>query len=73
MVRCSQLVLAVLEEALQALNTFVACNQLSFRDGHLLLQSAVLLDELTLHHSQLFQVSFQESHLLLLGAIVGRS
>ena len=71
MVRGRQLLLAVLQQRLQAPNALVPRNQLPLRNRDLLLQTAVLLDQLPLHDGQLLEVALQESHFLLLGAVVG--
>jgi hypothetical protein len=70
---CRQLLLTVMQQALQVPDSFCARGELPLGNSSFLLQLAVLLDELSLHNCQLFQVSLEESHLLLLGAVVARS
>ncbi len=66
-----QLLLAILQQALQRLDTLITCNQLALGNGDLLLQGAVLLHELPLHDGELLEVAFKEHHFLLLCAVVG--
>lgn len=73
MVGCCQLLLAVLQQALQRLDSLVTCDQLALGNGNLLLQRTVLFDELPLDNGELLKVALQEHHLLLLSAIVGSS
>ena len=70
MIRCSQLLLAILEQLLQALYSLVARDQLALGDGDFLLQRRVLLDELPLYDGELLEVTLEEHHLLLLGSVV---
>lgn len=71
-VRRRELLLRILQQVLEALDALVAGNQLALRDGHLLLEAAVLLHKLALHDRQLLEVALQERHLLLLCPVVGR-
>ncbi len=70
MVGLGHLLLALLEQALEALDALVAGDELALGDGHLLLEGRVLLDELALHLRQLLEVALEERHLLLLRAVV---
>lgn len=71
MVCCRQLLLAVLQQALQRLDTLITSDQLTLSNGNLLLQRAVLFNKLPLHNSELLKVALEEHHFLLLCAIVG--
>lgn len=71
MVRCCQLFLAILQQALQGLDALVTSNQFALSDGDFLFQRAVLLDKLPLHNSKLLKIALEEDHLLLLCAVVG--
>lgn len=71
-VRRRELLLRILQQVLEALDALVAGNQLALRDGHLLLEAAVLLHKLALHDRQLLEVALQERHLLLLCPVVRR-
>jgi hypothetical protein len=71
MVCCCQLLLAVLQQALQRLDALVTSNELALSNGNLLLQGAVLLNKLPLHNSKLLKIALEEDHLLLLCAVVG--
>lgn len=52
-----ELLLAILEKRLKALNTLIACDEFALRNRNLLLETAILLDELSLHNCQLLQVA----------------
>ncbi len=73
MVCCGKLLLTVLQQALQALDPLVPSDELPLCNSNFLLQAAILLDELSLHDSQLLQIPLQERHLLLLCSVVRRS
>ena len=72
MVRGSELLLALLEQLLEALDAIIARDELALRNGDLFLEARVLFDELALYDGELFEVTLQEHHLLLLRAVVGR-
>lgn len=73
MVCCCQLLLAILQQALQRLDPLITSNQLALSNSNLLLQRAILLNKLPLHNSELLKVALEEHHLLLLCAVVGGS
>lgn len=68
-----KLLLRVLQQSLQALDTFIASNEFPLGYRHLLLQPAVLLHQLPLDMHQLLQIPLQECHLLLLSPTIRRS
>jgi hypothetical protein len=72
-VRLHELLLAVRQQMLEALDALVARDELALGDGHFLLEPVVLLDELPLDDRQLLEVALEEGHLLLLRAVVGRA
>ncbi|KAH0194815.1 hypothetical protein KCV03_g264, partial [Aureobasidium melanogenum] len=66
MVGLHELFLTLAEQLLKTVNAFSTCRKLAVSNGDLLLELGVLLDQLPLHLSQLFQVTFEEGQLLLL-------
>ena len=73
MVGGSQLVLGILQETLEGLDSLISRVELSLSNSNLLLQLTILLDELALDEGQLLEIPLEEGHLLLLGSVVGRS
>ena len=70
MIRLHQLFLAVLEEMLQALYPLIAGDKLPLGNSDLLLQAAILLDQLALDDGELLEVALKECHLLLLCLVI---
>jgi hypothetical protein len=73
MTRCCQLLLAIMQQTLQILDSFCARREFSLRNSSLFLQLTILLNKLSLNDGQLFEVALEECHLLLLCTIVARS
>lgn len=65
-----QLLLALLQQRLKALDPLVPGQKLPLGNSNLLLQPRVLFNELPLDMRQLLQVTLQERHLLLLSTVV---
>jgi hypothetical protein len=72
MICCCHLFLAVLQQAIQALDALITSDQLPLSNCNLLLQRRVLLDKLPLDLRELLEIALQERHLLLLRSVVGR-
>jgi hypothetical protein len=69
-IRGRQLLLTFGQQSLQTEDAIISGNQLALRNGNFLLQTGVLLHELSLHDCQLLEVALKERHLLLLLTIV---
>lgn len=70
MVGLGQLLLTLVQQAFQTEYSFISGNQLSLCYSDFLFQACVLIDQLSLYNSKLFQISFQECHLLLLLSVI---
>ena len=70
MIRCSEFLLTLLQQAFQAHYPVIPSAKLLLRDGNLLFQCVVLFNKLALHMGKLLEIPFEESHLLLLRAVV---
>jgi hypothetical protein len=66
-----EFLLRVLQQAFKGLYALISRDEFALRNRNLLLQAAVLLDELALDDGELLEVALEEHHLLLLGAVVG--